>query len=75
MQGYIQDPRESHHCKPREGHPSLLFAHKSDVRKLSLDRPSMTAIVNNTRSSCAVDFHFKTGMIFWSDVREERIYK
>lgn len=36
-------------CKAREGHPSLLFAHKSDIRKLSLDRPSMTAIVNNTR--------------------------
>ena len=82
-------------CKAREGHPSLLFAHKSDIRKLSLDRPSMTAIVNNTRykqcngenvffktniittprSSCAVDFHFKTGMVLWSDVREERIYK
>ena len=41
-----QDP---HQCKAREGHPSLLFAHKSDIRKLSLDRPSMTAIVNNTR--------------------------
>ena len=27
------------------------------------------------RSSCAVDFHFKTGMVLWSDVREARIYK
>ena len=95
VQGYVQDPQDSSQCKPSEGHPSILFAHKSDVRKLSLDRPSMTAIVNNTRlnlspntlnssskltkilgrSSCAVDFHFKTGMIFWSDVRDERIYK
>jgi len=75
IQGYVQDPHDSSQCKAREGHPSLLFAHKSDVRKLSLDRPSMTAIVNNTRSSCAVDFHFKTGMVFWSDVREEKIYK
>ena len=85
-------PQDANQCKAREGHPSLLFAHKSDIRKLSLDRPSMTAIVNNTRcvdrkhqvctfinhpsrSSCAVDFHFKTGMVFWSDVREERIYR
>ena len=113
VQGYVQDPQDTSQCKPSEGHPSILFAHKSDVRKLSLDRPSMTAIVNNTRldltsytnnphtshltphtlltshltlpttskrtilgrSSCAVDFHFKTGMIFWSDVRDERIYK
>ena len=58
-----------------EGHPSLLFAHKTDIRKLSLDRPSMTPIVNNTRSSCAVDYDFKTGMVFWSDVMEEKIYK
>ena len=75
VQGYVQDPQDTSQCKPSEGHPSILFAHKSDVRKLSLDRPSMTAIVNNTRSSCALDFHFKTGMIFWSDVRDERIYK
>ena len=53
----------------------LLFAHKTDIRKLSLDRPSMTPIVNNTRSSCAVDYDFKTGMVFWSDVMEEKIYK
>ena len=49
IQGYVQDPHDASQCKAREGHPSLLFAHKSDVRKLSLDRPSMTAIVNNTR--------------------------
>ena len=42
-------PQDANQCKAREGHPSLLFAHKSDIRKLSLDRPSMTAIVNNTR--------------------------
>ena len=75
VQGYEEDPGDSSQCKAREGHPSLIFAHKSDVRKLSLDRPSMTAIVNSTRSSCAVDYHFKTGMIFWSDIREEKIYK
>ena len=34
----------------------------------------MTSIVNSTRSSCALDYVFKTGMIFWSDVMEEKIY-
>ena len=69
-----QDPRAPDRCKATEGHPSLLFAHKTDIRKLSLDRPAMTPLVNNTRSSCALDFHFKTGMMFWSDVMEESIY-
>ena len=27
------------------------------------------------RSSCAVDFNFRTGMIFWSDVMTQKIYK
>jgi len=75
LEGYVKDPQDGTSCKAREGHPSLLFAHKTDIRKLSLDRPSMTPIVNNTRSSCAVDFNFKTGMVFWSDVMEEKIYK
>ena len=71
----MQDPKDRSRCKAREGQPSLLFAHKTDIRKLSLDRHSITPIVNNTRSSCAVDFYFKTGMVFWSDVVEEKIYK
>ena len=71
----FQDLLDRSKCKAIEGHPSLLFAHKTDIRKLSLDRPSMTSIVNTTRSSCAVDFEFKTGMVFWSDVMEEKIYK
>ena len=75
MEGYVKDPQDGSQCKAEEGHPSLLFAHKTDIRKLSLDRPSMTAIVNTTRSSCALDYEFKTGMVFWSDIREEKIYK
>lgn len=35
----------------------------------------MTSIVNNTKSATALDFAFRTGMIFWSDVSEQKIYK
>ena len=73
-EGYKKDPQDKTKCKAEEGHPSLLFAHKTDIRKLSLDRHSMTSIVNTTRSSCAVDYDFKTGLVFWSDVMEEKIY-
>ncbi len=59
-----------------EGHPSLLFAHKTDIRKISLDTHNdMVAIVNETRSSCAIDYNFRTGMIYWSDVMTQKIYK
>lgn len=35
----------------------------------------MTSIVNDTKSATALDYVFRTGMIFWSDVTEQRIYK
>jgi hypothetical protein len=59
-----------------EGHASLLFAHKTDIRKIALDHHnSVVSIVNETRSSCAIDFNFRTGMIYWSDVMTQKIYK
>ena len=38
-------------------------------------RFDLTTIVNGTRSSCAVDYVFKTGMVFWSDVMTQKLYK
>ncbi|XP_020282634.1 very low-density lipoprotein receptor-like isoform X3 [Pseudomyrmex gracilis] len=73
--GYLKDPRNSTRCKAAEGHASLLFARRHDIRKVALDRQEMTAIVNNTKMATALDFVFRTGMIFWSDVSEKKIYK
>ncbi|XP_052738259.1 low-density lipoprotein receptor isoform X2 [Bicyclus anynana] len=73
--GYARDPRDRTRCKATEGHPSLLFARRFDIRKISLDHHEMVAIVNDTKSATALDYVFRTGMIFWSDVIEEKIYK
>ncbi|CAL1675447.1 unnamed protein product [Lasius platythorax] len=73
--GYLKDPRNSTRCKAAEGHASLLFARRHDIRKVALDRQEMTAIVNNTKMATALDFVFRTGMIFWSDISEKKIYK
>ncbi|XP_011299615.1 very low-density lipoprotein receptor isoform X2 [Fopius arisanus] len=73
--GYLRDPRNVTRCKASEGHASLLFARRHDIRKVALDRQEMTAIVNNTKMATALDFVFRTGMIFWSDVSEKKIYK
>lgn len=35
----------------------------------------ITAIVNETKGATALDFVFKTGMIFWTDAKDKRIYK
>lgn len=75
MSGYLRDPRDHTKCKATEGHASLLFARRHDIRKISLDHREMTSIVNETKSATALDYVFRTGMIFWSDVTEQRIYK
>ncbi|XP_062564509.1 low-density lipoprotein receptor-like isoform X2 [Armigeres subalbatus] len=75
MTGYLRDPRDHTKCKATEGHASLLFARRHDIRKISLDHREMTSIVNDTKSATALDFVFRTGMIYWSDVSEQRIYK
>lgn len=71
----MQDPRHHNKCKATEGHVSLLFARRHDIRKISLEHNEMTSIVDNTKSATALDYVFKTGMIFWSDVAEQRIYR
>lgn len=73
--GYMRDPRNMTKCKATEGHASLLFARRRDIRKISLDHHEMTSIVNETNSATALDFVFRTGMIFWSDVTDKKIYK
>lgn len=73
--GYMRDPRDLTRCKATEGHASLLFARRRDIRKISLDHHEMTSIVNDTNTSTALDFVFRTGMIFWSDITDQKIYK
>ncbi|XP_075145941.1 uncharacterized protein LOC142220611 isoform X3 [Haematobia irritans] len=75
VDGYMRDPRNHTRCKATEGHASLLLARRHDIRKIALDHMEMTSIVNNTKSATALDFVFRTGMIFWSDVTTQSIYK
>ncbi|XP_064548842.1 low-density lipoprotein receptor-like isoform X3 [Drosophila montana] len=73
--GYMRDSSNHTRCKATEGHASLLLARRQDIRKISLDHMEITSIVNNTKSATALDFVFRTGMIFWSDVTTQSIYK
>ncbi|XP_039492513.1 very low-density lipoprotein receptor isoform X2 [Drosophila santomea] len=73
--GYMRVLKNHTRCKASEGHASLLLARRHDIRKIALDRPEMTSIVNSTKAATALDFVFRTGMIFWSDVTTKSIYK
>lgn len=75
QEGYLVDPKNHTKCKAIEGHASLLLARRHDIRKISLDHLEMTAIINETKSATALDYVFRTGMLFWSDVDTSCIYK
>lgn len=45
------------------------------IRKLFVNFFQMTLIVEKTRSATALDYMFRTGMIFWTDTHEGKIYK
>lgn len=62
-------------CKAVEGHASLIFSRHNDIRKYSLEREETTALVNNTKFASTFDFIFRTRMLFWSDLKEKKIYK
>ncbi len=54
--GYLRDPHDRTRCRASSGRASLLFAHKTDVRRVALDRrhstgapADVTSIVNETR--------------------------
>ncbi|XP_020811863.1 low-density lipoprotein receptor-related protein 8 isoform X9 [Drosophila serrata] len=73
--GYMRVLKNHTRCKASEGHASLLLARRHDIRKIALERPEMTSIVNSTKAATALDFVFRTGMIFWSDIATQSIYK
>lgn len=70
-----QEPNDHTRCKAETGERRLVFAQKTDVRILSLDQRMMSPVVAKTRSSCAVDFHFKFGKIIYTDIITQKIFR
>uniref|UniRef100_T1ITD1 Very low-density lipoprotein receptor n=1 Tax=Strigamia maritima TaxID=126957 RepID=T1ITD1_STRMM len=73
VEGYVAEPYNPHRCKAKEGHVALLFANRHDIRKIDLETREYKTIVGNLRGAIGVDFMFRTGNVFWTDVAEETI--
>ena len=74
-EGYTPDPRDQRRCKANEGKAELIFTRKTSIRRFSFESQEEATIIKETRSSMALDFHFESGMIFWSDLFDHCIYK
>lgn len=71
MTGYILRP-DLRTCKALGCSPTLLFANRFDIRQVSLQMSSInsryTAILKGLHNAIALDYHYKKGLIFWSDM-------
>lgn len=56
----------------------LLLANRHDIRKLDLDGMTMKAVVSELQNTIAVDYvdyDYNNKLVFWSDVKEDKIMK
>ena len=53
--------------------PALIFAHRFDMRRITLHTGHYQVLLNNTRSSVALDFDYVNKRVYYSDVAEEKI--
>ncbi|KAL1116301.1 hypothetical protein AAG570_005796, partial [Ranatra chinensis] len=72
FKGYILRP-DGKTCKALGAPPTLLFANRIDIRQVSLNNLQYTAILKGLHNAIALDYHYKKGFIFWSDVSMDMI--
>ncbi|KAJ8676395.1 hypothetical protein QAD02_012182 [Eretmocerus hayati] len=65
--GYILRP-DMRSCKALGANPSLLLANRVDIRQASISGPKYTSVLKGLHNAIALDYHYKRGLIFWSDV-------
>ena len=56
---------------------ALVFAHRNSLRRIGLHSSASDYgfLLNNTHSAVALDFHYEQNTYYFSDVKEEAIYK
>lgn len=56
-------------------HPKLWLSNRVMIREIDLKTKQPVALLRELDSAVAMDYSFKRGLVFWSDVAKEIIYK
>lgn len=75
MRGYKPDLHNPDKCKVERGKVGIMFTHQTDIRLADATGHETIALVENTRSAVALDFHFAAQQVFWTDFVEGRLYR
>lgn len=70
--GYILRP-DLRTCKALGGAVKLIMANRMDIRQVSMSNNKYTSIVKGLHNAISLDFHYKKGLLFWSDVSTDVI--
>ncbi|XP_067678701.1 low-density lipoprotein receptor-related protein 4-like [Haliotis asinina] len=64
------------YCKANSGHPELLLATRSDLRRIDLETLQMRLVLGDAYVSpaVAVDFDFLENKVYWTDVAKGGIF-
>ncbi|EDO49499.1 predicted protein, partial [Nematostella vectensis] len=73
-EGYVLE--RPHTCKPVGPYkPWLIFSNCKDIRQVSLDGTQYDLLIRNLTRAISVDFDWLEKKVYWTDVRENAIYR
>lgn len=72
LDGYILRP-DLRTCKAMGSGVNLLMANRNDIRQVSLNTNKYTSLVKGLHNVIAIDYHYKKGLLFWSDISTDVI--
>ncbi|XP_046657715.1 low-density lipoprotein receptor-related protein 4-like isoform X4 [Daphnia pulicaria] len=72
VDGYVLRPDKSS-CKALGQPVRLIFANRVDIRQVSLFEEEYTSVIDGLQNAIALDFHYKKGLVIWSDVTLDAI--
>ncbi|XP_053950646.1 low-density lipoprotein receptor-related protein 4 [Anastrepha ludens] len=70
--GYVLRP-DLRTCKALGGAMTLVVANRWDIRRVQLSNNRYSAVVKGLHNAIAIDFHYRKGLLFWSDVSTDVI--
>lgn len=72
VDGYVLRPDKTS-CKAMGQPVRLIFANRVDIRQVSLFEEEYTSVIDGLQNAIALDFHYRKGLVIWSDVTLDAI--
>ena len=73
QQGYEMKP-DNRHCKALGPEPYLIFTNRHSIYKIETNASEYIPIVSSLQNAVAIDIHYESNQIFWSDISSDQIF-